>query len=183
MLFACGAHKNPDNMTETKTEGKFEIIYKPESSTFSSNKLRIVPTEPAFEPTDEQQKKAIQYLAEEYPQNEIRSILTKDIQFKDAGENFESVACNLCGQEIEIEYWQEAMDNASHSSFNDLSFVSSCCNSNTSLNDLDYKMTQGFSKYELEIINPSQKEDDLNRIVGDLQSILGKEIRLIWARH
>ncbi len=170
-------------MTEVKTEDKFEIIYKPESSTFSSNKLRFIPSDPAFMPADKQQKNAIQYLAETYPQNEIRSILTTDIQFKDAGENFESISCNLCGEEIEIEYWQEAMESANQSSFNDLAIHSPCCHKATSLNDVEYRMPQGFSKYELEIVNPPQKEDDINQIVRNLKSILGKEVRLIWAKY
>ena len=171
------------DIIENRTDDKFELIYKPESSAFSGNQLKIIPTEPNYEPSTEQQKEAIEYLATEFSKNEIGSVLTKNVEFIDSGENFESVTCNLCGQNIEIENWQETMDKAYQTSFADLTFLTPCCHKKTSLNYLDYEMSSGFSKYVIEISAPDINENQKADLTKNLNEILKHEMKLIWAHY
>lgn len=183
LLFACGRNTNSMDIIENRTDDKFELIYKPESSTFSGNQLKIIPTKPHYEPSTEQQKEAIKYLATEFSKNKIGSILTKNVEFIDSGENFESVTCNHCGQKIEIENWQEVMDTAYQTSFANLAFVTPCCHKLTSLNDLKYDMPSGFSKYVIELIDPDIKDNQKTDLIKNLKEIFGQDMKLIWAHY
>lgn len=170
-------------MTENQTDEYYEIIYKPKPSIFSSDYLKIIPSDPNFEPTKEQQRAVVNHLAKKYPNNEIKSTLSKKVEFIDSGGNFDSIKCNFCGKKIETENWQDAMDKAYQNSFNNLTFRTLCCDKVTSLNDLEYNMPSGFSKYQIEIVNPeieSIKNEDLFK---NIESIIGKNIRLIWAYY
>lgn len=183
LLFSCGQNTDSMDIIENRTDDKFELIYKPESSTYSGNQLKIIPTEPNYEPSTEQQKEAIRYLASKFSKNELRSILTNKIEFIDCGENFESVSCNHCEQTIEIENWQEAMDKAYQTSFSDLTFLPPCCHKRTSLNDLEYDMPSGFSKYVIELIDPEIKDNQKTDLTKNLKEIIGQDIELIWAHY
>ena len=171
------------DLFENQTDDRFELIYKPESSTFSGNQLKIIPTNPNYEPSTEQQKGAIKYLATIFSKNEISSVLTKNVEFIDSGENFESVNCNLCGQTIGIENWQEVMDKAYQTWFSDLTFLTPCCHKMTSLNDLEYDLPMGFSKYVIELIDPDINDDQNIDLTKNLKEILGQDIKLIWAHY
>ena len=169
-------------MKEIQTDDKFEIVYEPIDVTYSGQNLKVIPTEPNFEPTKEQQRTLIKYSITKYQRSEIRSILTNQVEFIDPGESFDSVFCNHCGQNLEIEYWQDAMDKAYQNAFNDLSIVTSCCNKTTTLNDLKYHFPAGFSKYQL-VINTPMPERTESDFTSEIEQILGKEVRLIWEHH
>ncbi len=183
LLVCCGQRNNLTEMKEIQTGDKFEIIYQPEAATHSGQQLKIIPVDPYFEPTKEQQKAAINYLVAKYKNSEIRSILTSQVEFIDQGENFDSVFCNHCGQTIEVEFWQEAMDNSYQHSFSDLTIQTPCCHKSSNLNDLNYEMPAGFSKYQLKIIDPDYDDNQKNELIRNLGDILKIEIRLIWAHY
>lgn len=182
-IHSCGKKYNSQNMIENQADEYFEIIYKPESSIFSGNYLKIIPANPNFIPTREKQLQVINYLAREYPNNEIKSTLNEKVEFIDSGENFESVECNLCGKNIRTNYWQSAMDKAFEGSFVDLTFQTYCCDKKTSLNDLKYDMPCGFSKYNVEILNPEIEKNKENILSENIKSILGENIKLIWVHY
>ncbi len=69
---------------------------------------------------------------------QIEFIKTDTIEFIDQEGNFDSVSCNLCGQNIELKNWQNAINKSYDKQFTDLTFVTSCCNKETSLNDLSF---------------------------------------------
>lgn len=182
-IVGFGQHDNSRNLKEIQTDEKFEIIYKPDSTAYSGSILKIIPVEPNFEPGKEQQRAIMNYLITKYPFNEVNSTLTKAVEFIDCGENFESVTCNLCGQNIEMEAWQEVMDWASQNNFNDLTFITPCCHEKANLNDLKYTMPSGFSKYRIEILAPEFTDTQNDDLTQKIKAILGKDIRLIWANY
>ena len=182
-MVGCGQHDNSRNLTEIQTDEKFEIIYKPDSSAFSGNSLKIITVEPNFEPSKKQQQAIMNYLITKYPFNEINSTLTKAVEFIDCGENFESVTCNLCGHNIEMEAWQEAMDKAFQNNFSDLTFITPCCHEKANLNDLKYTKPSGFAKYRIEMLSPEFLNVENNDLTQNIKAILGKDIRLIWAHY
>jgi len=168
LLFACS---NNTSQTENK----------PEQKTMSSTVLKIIPTNPSYVPDKIQQDKAKIFLIKLYKKEQIEFTTTDTIEFVDQGENFDSVSCNLCGQNIEIEDWQNAMDKAYDKQFTDLEFITPCCHSKTSLNDLTYHSTAGFAKFVMTI---SDAQSELSeKDFKELQEILGTTLRTIWAHY
>jgi hypothetical protein len=147
----------------------------------SSTILKIIPANPAYVPDKIQQDKAKVFLAELYKDKEIEFYIADLIEFVDQGENFENVSCNLCGQEIKIEYWQNAMDEAYEKQFTDLDFITLCCHKKTSLNDLTYNMTAGFAKFVMTISDAENEIDEKD--INNLEQILGMRLKIIWAHY
>jgi hypothetical protein len=147
----------------------------------STSILKIIPTNSTFVPEKNQQEKAKDFLIELYKDKEIEVFVTDSVQFIDQGENFDNVLCNLCGQNIEIEDWQNAMNEAYEKEFTDLGFISLCCGKKTSLNDLAYEMPAGFAKFVITVSDPVDEieEEKLN----ELQQILETKLKIIWAHY
>lgn len=147
----------------------------------SSTVLKIIPTTPSYVPDNIQQDKAKIFLTSLYKTEQIEFPSTDTIEFVDQGGNFDNVFCNLCGQNIEIEDWQNAMDNAYQNQFTELTFVTACCDKKTSLNDLIYHSPAGFAKFVMAILDAQSElsEKDFKK----LQDILGTTLRNIWAHY
>jgi hypothetical protein len=143
--------------------------------------IKIISTDPTFEPTTDNQIIANKFLTNLYNSNQISFEITQDIEFIDQGENFESVSCDLCGHKIEIDNWQDEMEDAHQKQFFDLTFKTKCCNKKTSLNTLIYKFSAGFAKF---VISISDADIELNENqVRDLEKILATKLRIITARY
>ncbi|HEY6504628.1 MAG TPA: hypothetical protein VIZ28_11685 [Chitinophagaceae bacterium] len=147
----------------------------------SSSFLRLISTDPLFIPTEVAQKNAKVFLSRRYNDNQIEIISNENVELIDQGSNFESVSCNLCGKVLDIEDWQNAIDVAYQTQFANLIFTTSCCKKDTSLNDLTYEQPAGFAKHVTSIAHPQQEltKDELEA----LQSILGTQLRIIWAHY
>jgi hypothetical protein len=116
-----------------------------------------------------------------YRSGQIEFITTDTIEFVYQGENFESVSCNLCGQDIEIEYWQNEMNNAHEKQFTDLEFITQCWAKTKSLNDLSYTSPAGFSKFIVSIRDAQREIDEKD--LNDLQRILSTTLRIVWVHY
>ena len=147
----------------------------------SSTVLKIIPANPTFVPVKIHEGNAKSLLTRFFKPEQIEFITTDTIGFIDQGQNFESVACNLCGQNIEIEDWQNAMDEAYQTHFNDLAFVTPCCHEKTSLNDLTYHSAAGFAKFII-LISDAQNEIP-EKVIKELQIILETTLKTIWAHY
>jgi hypothetical protein len=147
----------------------------------SSTQLKIISIQPSYVPGKKQQDDAKTLLQKIYGNQLITLDTTKDIQFVDQGANFDSVSCNLCGKNIEVDTWQDAMDIAAKAKFTNLSFITPCCHKTTSLNKLNYTWPAGFAKFAI-VIEDAQKEIpaiDLQQ----LENVLGTKLRIIWAHY
>lgn len=143
--------------------------------------IKIISTEPTFEPTKNNQVTAKKFLTNFYNSNQISFETTKDIEFVDQGENFESVSCDLCGHKIEIDNWQNEMENAHKKQFSNLIFKTTCCNKTTSLNNLIYKLPAGFAKF---VISITDSDVQLNENqLRDLEKTLVTKLRIITAHY
>ena len=143
--------------------------------------LKIISTNPSYAPETIKQEKAKAFLAELYKNKEVKFYNTDLIEFIDQGGNFDNVSCNLCGQEIEIEHWQNAMDEAFERAFIDLDFITLCCHQKTSLNDLNYEMAAGFAKFVMTIIDAANEIEEKD--INNLEEILETKLKIIWARY
>jgi hypothetical protein len=143
--------------------------------------LKIIPTSPFFVPDDSKQSAARDSLEAAFPEAEIELSCTLNVEFVDQGANFEKVSCNLCGQQLDIDQWHEAMDAAYTTQFDNLDFMTPCCSATTSLNALRYEWPAGFSKFQLSVLNPESAPSD--EVVPNLEEILGTALRVIWAHY
>lgn len=146
----------------------------------SDNFLVLIPVHPEYVPALESQSVAANMLRCVVATNSSVSIrATPDIQFVDAGSNFERISCPLCHQIIDLDWWSAAMDEAAEVEFARLDAVTPCCRTNVSLNDLVYDWPQGFSRFEIRAMNPGisvLESDSLHQ----LEVTLGCSLRVIW---
>lgn len=147
----------------------------------SSNIIKIISTDPTFEPTKDNQIIAKKFLTNFYNSSQISFEITKDIEFIDQGENLESVSCDLCGHKIELDNWQNEMENTHQKQFVDLTFKTKCCSKTTSLNNLIYKFPAGFAKF---VISITDTDVELNENqIRDLEKILSTKLRIILVHY
>jgi hypothetical protein len=147
------------------------------------NLLQLIPQQPAFMPGKNPIELAKQFLQTRLPKaNEVYTRVSFEIRFMDAGENFKSIACPVCGKEISGDWWSAAMDKGQKTKYIDLDIVTPCCTSKTTLNDLTYYFPQGFARFFLAARNPGISEFD-EPSQQKLEQILGCKLRVIWPQY
>jgi hypothetical protein len=148
-----------------------------------TNLLQFIPQQPAFMPGNSSVELAKQFLQTRLPKaDDVYTRGSTYVKFIDAGENFKSIACPVCGKEISGDWWSAAMDKAQKSKYVDLGIVTPCCNSQTTLNDLAYHFPQGFARFFLAARNPGVSEfDEQSKI--ELEIILECKLRIIWSQY
>ncbi len=123
----------------------------------SENLLQLIPQQPTYVPSEEAVLRAEQFLKSHISETgKVYSEVSNEIRFIDAGANFESVSCPVCGKKISGE-WSAAMDEAHKSQFSNLELVAPCCDSRTTLNHLNYNFPQGFARFVLSARDPGVK--------------------------
>lgn len=145
----------------------------------SSSWLIIIPTDPQWQPEHQAAAQAARVLAKHVPRAElIEMSMTDDVEFVDAGSNFDSVTCPHCGAEV-TEAWADGMDAAYESGFANLDWVAPCCNRETSLNALNYQQPQGFARFSITATEPNLERID-DQVLRSLGEALGHEVRAVW---
>lgn len=145
----------------------------------SDTLLKLIPTDPGFVPAEENQSKAKHLLDIIFGDDKVELIEADDIEFIDQGENFENITCNLCGQEIDIDWWQDAVDEAL--ARQQLVVETPCCHQKNSLNELNYNWPAGFARFSMVINNPA--EDINDQQLSELEQQLAASVRKIWTRY
>lgn len=146
----------------------------------SENILRIIPTAPGFRPANDAARALVDRVRQIAPDaRDVEIVDSSDVTFVDAGTNFETVSCSVCGVNLDLDWWGEQMSVAWDTRFEELDVVTPCCNSTCSLNDLDYHWPQGFARWYVTVHDPNR--GPLNQSELDsLRSALGHELRVIW---
>ncbi len=117
----------------------------------SSHILKIISKNVMYLPTDTALESALAYLKGIYNESVVSFEITSEVEFIDQGGNFETVSCNLCQKQMEVEFWFEKMNIAFENKFRDLNFTTKCCNKETNLNILNYDGDTGFAKFSISI--------------------------------
>jgi hypothetical protein len=146
-----------------------------------STALKIISTDPSYVPNKECQQEAKDFLEKVYPSLTIQSILNDKIEFVGQGQNFESAVCPLCENNIETEYWQDAMDKADQSHFIDLFVLTPGCQKMTSLNELMSFSPAEFAKFMLSVDDPETEIKAMD--VSAPEEILNTQLRIIYAHY
>ena len=149
----------------------------------SENILAFIPTDPSFVPDERDQSKARKLVALFLPHaDEIKTVVTNEIEFISSGANFARVICPYCDIEIDMNWWTEAMDKAYKTRFTNLQVNTPCCHQLTSLNHLKYDWASGFARFVLRVRNPDGTELDSEEI-RRLEMVLKTPLWKIWAHY
>ena len=149
----------------------------------SDSFTRIIPVDPTFVPTKRAQKAAATILRAAAPKaDEVSSETDQQIVFRDCGGNFERIRCPACRKKIPIDTWQEWMetDYTDDGGFRLAPHITPCCKRAATLDDLDYDMPQGFSRYELQAMNINKRLP--STVLKKLEGVLGCKLRVIHQR-
>jgi len=146
----------------------------------SDSILKIISINADYVPAKAQQIQAKEFLSKIFKEDNIQFETHNEVEFIDAGENFENIYCNVCGTEIPANEWQDQMDEAFKSQFSNLKFQTSCKH-RVSLNHLNYQPAVGFAKF---VINISNVQLELNQNqISELEAVLKTSIKIIWAYY
>lgn len=145
---------------------------------------RVIPTDAMWVPTAEQAAAATAVMdtitPDRYGELEIRA--SGRVEFVDAGANWETTLCHLCGTELGARWFADQLSEiwVAESGFGDLSITTPCCGRATSLNDLEHRWPQGFASWCLEVrdANHGALSDDEVRL---LTEALGHPIRVVYS--
>ncbi len=159
------------------------ITISPEDASFSGHELVIIPMDPKFLPNDDQIEAGLQFLKVHYPKHILESNKSTHVEFVDCGQHLETIHCNGCGQEMDTEFWQDQMSlSYENTHFEQLDFVTACCQKPTHLNALIYDGDCGFASYSL-TINNAEPDDELESVIAkEMSTLLQTPIKLFW-RH
>jgi hypothetical protein len=103
------------------------------------------------------------------------------VSFADAGENFESVACPRCNADV-TEWWGGAMSEAytPDDGFVNLDVLMPCCGADSTLNDLNYNLPQGFYRVRILTEPGINAQADVAGICAELETITGAPWRAVY---
>jgi hypothetical protein len=148
-------------------------------SAVSDNWLIIVPLDPFAAPEARAVEAARQVVEDGLPDaHEVTVEVATHPQFIDAGANFERVNCPSCGADLG-DWWALTMEYAHERDFGDLSLVTPCCRTRTTLNDLNYDWPQAFARLSIHAMNPNVRELP-PAVKDDVERRLGTPTRIIW---
>lgn len=145
----------------------------------SDHIVKLIPSDPFYKPSDLALGAAEAFLEGHISCGSIRVIVNDTPVFVDCGSNLSKISCPECGAELDIGWWQGAMDKAYESAFTALDAVLPCCGASVSLNELCYCFPCGFACASIEIYNSEQPVED--ETMASLQQIVGTELRVIYA--
>jgi hypothetical protein len=148
----------------------------------AENILKLIPLSPEFIPNDDSIKKALDLLKIFLPSaGETIVKLTKNVRFIDPGSNLLKIRCPYSKNELDITWWQEAMDVAYQSSFKNLMVILPCCKKSISLNELHYEWPAGFARFSVEVKSPNGDID--NYQLKSLEEIMNCPLKKIIAHY
>jgi len=149
----------------------------------SDNYLRLIPTDPTWQPGADEARRAVAALWPFVPAAESIDVERYDeVRFIDPGANFERVSCPTCRADLATVWWTGQMEQAAVSGFTNLTVLPPCCGTPASLNDLGYDWPAGFARAELSVVNPNRgRLDDAE--LARVTTALGHPLRQVMAHQ
>lgn len=145
----------------------------------SDHWIIVMPEKPEYVPSEEAQRKAVALFKQLAPTaDEVIAQASVGIRFIDCGANFERVLCPACGGEIEIEWWQNRMDDETEANYPLKRIELPCCRAARSLNEFKYDWPQGFARFSVEARNPGIL-DLTEAHLKAFEAIIGSRVRKV----
>jgi hypothetical protein len=141
------------------------------SHVVSDNVLVIFPTDPGWVPNSQLANRAAEVIAclTAASGDQLELTRTDNIEFIDAGENFEAIRCPLCGHELDVDWWQDHMGRqySRDDGFQLEPITAPCCGGATTLKELAYEWPLGFARWTAAVWNPGRgwlTDDELREV-------------------
>lgn len=120
----------------------------------SDNWIIVIPEDADYVPSEEAQDRAVALFRRIAPHaDEVKKEVSDEIRFIDCGANLSRIVCPHCGAELEMEWWQDLMDEESEGGFPLREVPLPCCGRASSLRTLGYDWPQGFARFSIEAMN------------------------------
>ena len=154
----------------------------------SDNYLRLVPTNPTWEPDAEAADVATEYVASCFARpgdsaDEVTSEFYGEVAVIDSGVNTESAKCKHCRASVNLAWVFEVIGQRADD-LSQLDVVMPCCSETSSLNDLEYDWPMGFASFEISVLNGTRDQYELQREeLERVGSLLGHPVRQILAHY
>ena len=149
----------------------------------SDHLVQIIPTDRAFVPPPEAQKKAIDLLKTLAPDaDEVKIEVSDETRFIGCGSNWESVFCPFCGTKLEVWFWAELDAVQKASGLTDLAVETPCCQDRTTLDGLRFGWPVGFARFALVARNTALRKNLGGDQKQTLEAALGCPVRVILSR-
>lgn len=144
--------------------------------------VKLIPLDPNFVPEQEKLRKLEEELLPVLHTwaAEVKIHIKDTPIFVDQGQNFETVSCPYCKQELDVGWWGNAMDTVFKSNFLDLEIDVPCCRRKVSLNDLEYYFPAGFARFIIELLEPGFIEEEY---VEWLEEQLGFKLKQVKVKY
>lgn len=150
----------------------------------SDNWIVLIPEQAGLVPPQEKHEVAVAKLREQTPKADaVKVEVTAKVRFEHCGGAFEGIKCPSCGKDVEIEWWQERMDEdfGEDRNFKLAPIKLACCEVSKTLQGLDYRPPQGFARFSLVTMNSNIGVMPKEAVVA-LEAILGCPLRVIYRR-
>ena len=153
----------------------------------SDSWFRILPTDPTFAPTLQESARFVDDVRAVMPDAGSIEVVSRDeIEFVDAGGNWEGVRCPRCAAHLSSleagQWWQNRMNESYESThFADRRLDLPCCRVESDLADLDYVWYAGFAKWWVDCLNPGRDRLS-NEELAALGARLGHTVHVVY-RH
>ncbi len=148
----------------------------------SDNWIIVIPENPEHVPTEDAQERAVALFRRIAPQaDEVEKEMSEEVRFIDCGANLSRIVCPHCGAELEVDWWNDLMDEEYEAGF-PLRVVSlPCCSRSGSLRTLGYDWPQGFARFSVEAMNPGIRDLSEEQL-AEFSRVLGCRVRKVL-RH
>lgn len=157
-------------------------------ATVSDTWIRIVPTDPWWQPAPEAARAAASYVAGLFEGDglhvdEVEAEFFERVTVIDAGDNTSSVTCSACGAELGADFVSRLTE-ADPDGLPSLDTRVPCCGAVVPLTSLRYEWPVGFARFEVAARNPLRdipwlEADELARVAD----LLGHPVVQVRARY
>jgi hypothetical protein len=159
----------------------------------SDHWIILITEDPRYMPEASRRLQALERFKQLAPVADDLKLHVRDsIGFFDCAANFQRIICPACRAEIPSEWWTERLNEDAvnpevDEGFKLNAYLTPCCNTAHTLNELVYDAPQGFARFALEAMNPLTHSLGprvwLNEgNVAELAALLGVRLRVIYRR-
>ncbi|GAA1250409.1 hypothetical protein [Oryzihumus leptocrescens] len=155
----------------------------------SDSYIRLIPTNPDWQPTHEAAAAAAAYVASLFSGSggdveEVEYEFYDRMTLIDAGENTSQITCARCSRDIGLNWLGDLVRENGGPSFEHLDATVPCCAAVVPLNRLHYDWPIGFARFEVSAMNPTRAQYELDTVeLARLAELLGHPVAQILAHY
>ncbi|MFF4811215.1 hypothetical protein ACFY03_23695 [Micromonospora chersina] len=154
----------------------------------SDHYIRLVPTDPSWQPEPEAAAAVVAYVASLFSGpgdavDEVKQTSYDRVTLIDAGMDTERITCPRCAGDISM-HWLGDLVRENGTSFDHLDVAVPCCGAVVELNTLHYEDPIGFARFEVSALNATRARYELDtNELARVADLLGHPVAQILAHY